>query len=280
MKFQDFLTKWNGKPVDTDNAYGAQCMDLMHQYCVEVLGLSQADLAADPAKLVYLNFPTITGHAFFEQIPNSPSAVPQEGDIVFWDGTYGHVAIFIEGDTNSFRSFDQNYPTGSPCHVQNHNYDTPKVLGWLRYKITNSVMVSVESSVFENLVRKSTIYDAIFTRLNVQDSQTIVLAEIDKLVGYEDAVGQKDQQVAEAQATIKSLRQTAADKEVELKTLQEDMDALKLKNQTDMDALTKRVDKAVTQNKDLQIKLKEAQDAAQMPILTGWKKWLFDTFIK
>lgn len=136
MIFQEFLTKYNGIYIDFDGAYGPQCMDLMHQYCVEVLGIADGSvLAADPAKLVYLNFATIKGNELFEQIGNTPTAIPQEGDIVFWDGIYGHVAIFIEGNANSFRSFDQNYPTGSPCHVQNHpNYLTPKVLGWLRYK--------------------------------------------------------------------------------------------------------------------------------------------------
>ena len=110
-------------------------MDLMHQYCLEVLGISDpAVLAAPCAKDVYNNFNSVTGHELFEQIGNTPAGIPQEGDIVFWgSGTYGHVAVFVEGSVDSFRSFDQNYPTGSPCHIQNHiNYNS--VLGWLRFK--------------------------------------------------------------------------------------------------------------------------------------------------
>ena len=39
MTFDEFIAKWNGKGIDLDYAYGDQCMDLMHQYIVEVLGL-------------------------------------------------------------------------------------------------------------------------------------------------------------------------------------------------------------------------------------------------
>jgi hypothetical protein len=135
MSFQDFLVKYNGKYIDTDGAYGPQCMDEMHQYCVEVLGISDpAVLAAPCAADVWNTFQTVTGHDLFEQIGNTPTGVPQEGDIMLWtNAPYGHVAIFVEGDANSFRSFDQNYPTGSPCHIQNHvNYNS--VGGWLRFK--------------------------------------------------------------------------------------------------------------------------------------------------
>jgi hypothetical protein len=134
MTFQQFLEQYNGKYIDFDGAYGAQCMDLMHQYCVEVLGITDHTvLAAACARDVYNNFQTVSGHDLFDQIGNTPSGVPQEGDIMFWgNAPYGHVAVFISGDTNSFQSFDQNFPTGSPCHTQNHTY--ANVLGWLRFK--------------------------------------------------------------------------------------------------------------------------------------------------
>ena len=68
----------------------------------------------------------------YQWVPNTPSGVPGNGDIVVWGtgvGAYGHTAVFIDGDANNFRSFDQNWPTGSAAHVQNHNYNG--VLGWL-----------------------------------------------------------------------------------------------------------------------------------------------------
>ena len=134
MTFADFLTKYNGKYIDFDGYYGAQCMDLMHQYCLEFLGISDHSVLAAPcAKDVYNNFSTIKGNELFEQIGNTPTGVPQDGDIMFWNtGTYGHVAIFLEGTISTFNSFDQNWPVGSPNHIQNHTYSN--VLGWLRFK--------------------------------------------------------------------------------------------------------------------------------------------------
>lgn len=140
MSFQEFINKWNGKGIDFDGAYGDQCMDLMHQYISEVLGLNDGRiLAASYAYQVYTNFNTIFGHEYFDRIDNTPTGVPLNGDIMFWKpnvqnvtGVAGHVAVFRDGDMNRFNSFDQNYPTGTKCHIQNHSYTG--VLGWLRRK--------------------------------------------------------------------------------------------------------------------------------------------------
>ena len=136
MSFDEFINKWNGKGIDTDGAFGFQCMDLMHKYVEEVLGLTDPRILAAPiARQVYENFDNVFGHGFFTRIPNTPTGVPLKGDIFFWGsklGPAGHVAIFMDGDVNAFRSFDQNFPLGSKCHIQNHNYNG--ALGWLRIK--------------------------------------------------------------------------------------------------------------------------------------------------
>lgn len=139
MTLQQFIEKYNGKYIDFDQAWGNQCFDLFHQFVVEVLGLTDPRIMAAPAaKDLYNNFNNLKGHEYFERIPNTPMGVPNEGDIViFGSGTYGHVSIFIEGDANNFKSFDQNYPVGSPCHIQGHTYSS--CLGWLRYKGQQSV---------------------------------------------------------------------------------------------------------------------------------------------
>ena len=132
MTLQEFITKYTNKKLDYDGWYGAQCMDLMHQYIDEVLlnRHSPETLRAPSAKQAFINFQSDT---LFEKIVNTPMGIPQEGDIMFWGGgEWGHVAIYIDGDVNVFNSFDQNYPTGSSCHVQEHNYEN--VLGWVRYR--------------------------------------------------------------------------------------------------------------------------------------------------
>ena len=138
ISFDDFITKWTGIGIDVDNYPSDnkfQCMDLMHKYVEEVLGLTDSSLLADSgASQAYKNFSShpIWGK-YFQKIDNTLWNAPQKGDIVFWDGTYGHVAVFVNGNVLNFNSFDQNFPTGSLPHIQNHNYLSPKVLGWLRF---------------------------------------------------------------------------------------------------------------------------------------------------
>ena len=154
ITFQQFLEKYNGKFTDFDGYYGFQCMDLMHSYITEVLGLSDGRILSAPsARDVFVKFPNVFGSDYFNKEVNTPAGVPKEGDIVFWvNEPYGHVAIFIEGDANSFRSFDQNYPTGSPNHVQNHTY--ANVGGWLYPKqVTLPVNVEEQLKQCQTLLR-------------------------------------------------------------------------------------------------------------------------------
>lgn len=137
MTFDEFKAKYNGVGIDFDGAYGFQCMDLMHRYIVDVLGLSGYLFAAPTAYEAYLN----ANDSRFEKIDNTPTAIPQKGDIIFWKsnitgvtGSAGHVAVFDSGDVNSFNSFDQNYPTGSTPHIQHHSY--AGLAGWLHFKGT------------------------------------------------------------------------------------------------------------------------------------------------
>lgn len=136
ITFQKFLDTWDGKYCeysDPKNRY--QCQDLMRQYVQDVLGLPQSALpGALYAKDVFKNY---HGTAF-QKIPNTPLGIPKAGDIIFTGfypfvtGWAGHVGIVV-GDGSSiynYISFDQNFPSGSSCHRQLHNYRG--TLGWLR----------------------------------------------------------------------------------------------------------------------------------------------------
>ena len=126
MSIQDFFDKWNGKGVDADGYYGFQCMDLAHQFAQDV---NNRDFPGEPAAKDVWDHDT----PGYDKITNTPDGVPQRGDIIIWGtaiGAYGHIAVFDHGDSNSFVSFDQNWPLNSLCHFQNHNY--AGVLGWVR----------------------------------------------------------------------------------------------------------------------------------------------------
>lgn len=128
MTLQDFVAKYLGKQVEYHSYSGAlyQCTDLANAYIKEVLGLTP--IIGTNAQ----DFPSRFVAGEFTFIPNTPTGVPQEGDLVIFKSVdkVGHISIFVEGDANSFKSFDQNYPTGSPSKIVTHNYTN--VIGWLR----------------------------------------------------------------------------------------------------------------------------------------------------
>lgn len=209
MNFDNFITKWNGKGIDFDGAYGDQCMDLMHEYVVEVLGLADpAILAAGAAKDVYLNFGTVKGNQYFTKIDNTPTGVPQKGDIMFWGtgiGPYGHVSIFESGDTSSFKSFDQNWNSHSYCETVTHNYTG--VLGWLRFKgqpTDGSQMVCDTKATRDMLVAKATQRDDVcnYMGLSTDLSQTDSSKITSTIGGFKSRITDLTNQVTAATAEV------------------------------------------------------------------------------
>ena len=125
-----FFGKYDSKGIDFDLYYGFQCMDLYRQFVKECLGFPQSP-PVNGAKDVWTTYLT----EYFERILNTIDAIPQKGDIIIWGvgvGPYGHIAVCKDGTQQEFTSFDQNWPVGSLCHFQKHNYNN--VLGWLRVK--------------------------------------------------------------------------------------------------------------------------------------------------
>lgn len=136
MYIKDFFNKYNGKALDRDGYYGAQCMDLYNQYQEEVMGV--VPKGAEYAKNVWTTY----NKDNFVRIANTPDFVPNLGDVAVWGETpsnrYGHVSICTgKGDINSFESFDQNW-SAAICKYENHNYFNG-FLGVLRPKVLNAV---------------------------------------------------------------------------------------------------------------------------------------------
>src|SRR3990172_7423555 len=139
MTVRGFFDKYNGKGIDYDGWYGFQCMDLYHQYDKKCIG--RKNYPAPAAKDVWNKYDS----NFYTRISNTPTNIPQEGDVIIWGtviGPYGHIAVFYAGDVINFTSFDQNFPINSKCHFQVHSYKG--VLGWLRPKqLPKDVIISV-----------------------------------------------------------------------------------------------------------------------------------------
>lgn len=133
ISFDAFITKYLGRGIDFDHFWGFQCFDLYRQYCQEVLGVPQSPPTGTAGAITIYNTYL---KKYFVWVNNTPTGVPQKGDIVIWNrwvwgvtGSAGHVAIFQSGNVNSFISFDQNWPTHTLCHLQKHSYRGVK--GWL-----------------------------------------------------------------------------------------------------------------------------------------------------
>jgi surface antigen len=119
----------NGRAIDIDGAYGAQCVDLanhFHLYCVgagtRVMGNGNQWFDAAPANL-------------YNKL--GPSATAAKGDIACWNGyygvidgvSYGHVAIVLDDLGSSLKVMTQN-PGGA--HVD--TLSKQGIQGYLRPK--------------------------------------------------------------------------------------------------------------------------------------------------
>jgi surface antigen len=141
MSVDEFVSKYNGKAVDFDGAYGAQCWDLVAQYSREVVGLPGGAWQVMPtgpnggASEIYTNFMNPLGQ-YYEKIANTPdpNQLPQKGDIIIWNwAPYGHTAICLGATSNSITVFEENSPIGSAAHIT-PNKTWSGVLGWIRPK--------------------------------------------------------------------------------------------------------------------------------------------------
>ncbi len=268
MTFTEHMSVWNGLYPDLDNAFGGQCMDEMHLYHVEVLGLTNKwYLAASGPKEIWNTFDTIAGHEYFEKVVNTPTNVAQAGDIVIFNiGIYGHVSIFIEGDTNRFTSFEQNYPTGSPCHVQEHTYTS--VLGWLHPKnIQQDLQTQLDQTRSER-DRNWTWFVAVCEALGVGANVDAAINEAKKLVSNDDVLVIRDKQIAEANTHV-------ADLQAQITALKVDHDQLTAEIATQARTI---------QDQDRQIQtlsnsVEALKNKLQQPIKTGWQL-MIDGFIK
>lgn len=106
MTLTQFIKTNQGKKVDFDGKYGAQCVDLYRAYCHDVLDIQQTPAVAGAKDI-------ITKPGVLEVTRDSALADYSRGDILVWDATnsnkYGHVAILVAVyNTKYFIVFEQD----------------------------------------------------------------------------------------------------------------------------------------------------------------------------
>jgi len=151
MTINEFFNAYEGLWVETNKGSDAstldQCVDAWRTYNEKVIG---GPFMYGNAVDFWTNYPT----DFYDKIPNTPTGIPQLGDVMIWGtryGKYGHIAVCTDiADVKTFTSFDQNDPIGEPCHYQPHNYTG--VLGWLRPKNQAVLIGDTQENVLMGLL--------------------------------------------------------------------------------------------------------------------------------
>ncbi len=128
-----FFSKYLGQSVqyNVSNTTKYQCVDWAKCFCSEFLklGVPKTNWAWGNAKDWFTN---PTALKYFTAIKNTPTFVPQAGDLCIFGGTYGHICVATGiGNTKRFVSIDQNV-SGKYVTSEYHNYTN--FIGVLRLK--------------------------------------------------------------------------------------------------------------------------------------------------
>lgn len=134
MTFNEFYRRHNGEYIDIDGVAGVQCVDLIKIGMKEMFNIPYFSFGGSAKNLweKFNSIPQLKNN--FIRIKNKPDFIPDESDIVVWNGNVGngngHCAWFMDGDKDVFYSFDQNW-SGKAAHRQKHNYKN--IYGVLRH---------------------------------------------------------------------------------------------------------------------------------------------------
>ena len=134
MTLEQFVETYNGKKVDYDGHYGAQCVDLFRQYCKDVLEIPHTGGVVGASEL-YTKYEAMPlEKRYFERIPYKAGMQLEAGDVVIFAPTksnkYGHVAIVLDASSEEIAVFEQDGFAQDGAHVTSWNY--ARVLGFLR----------------------------------------------------------------------------------------------------------------------------------------------------
>lgn len=218
MTFDEFIKKHEGEFLEVAGSANAknQCVDLANGYIRDVLNLPIIEWTN--AK----DFPERAGDSY-EFIKNTPEFIPERGDIVVWNGRVGggagHIAVIIEADINKFKSFDQNWPTGTPCHVQEHSYSNVK--GFLRARNVSTDPDTIEVGLedWERIRQESENYNKTRDYLEIpSDYPKVTTFERvrDAIAGIKSRVTDLTNRVATAEAEVKNREEQVSRLKVQL----------------------------------------------------------------
>ena len=133
MTLDEFVEKYNGKKIDYDGAYGAQCVDVFRQYCKDVLSIPHTGAVVGAEELFTKYDVLPLEKKYFKRIEYD-GTIPQPGDVVIFGASasnaYGHVAIILSANDKELTVFEQDGFKQDGAHIG--TWDYKRVLGFLR----------------------------------------------------------------------------------------------------------------------------------------------------
>lgn len=200
LNLQEFIKKYDGVPnVGNTPANMGECTGLVNLWAKN---LSKGHLWGH-ARDLFNNASDVE----WDKIENKPEVYPKAGDIMCWGktwgGGYGHTGIVESSSpgTDSFKCFEQNYPTGSPPKIINRKAWNG-IIGWLRPKGTTpddceerlSIMTTnrndwkEKADGFENQILEERRANAkeIAAKEKIIDSQQILISELNSKAVSDD----------------------------------------------------------------------------------------------
>lgn len=139
MTVDQFVAKYNGKHIDEDGYYGAQCWDVSARYAREVVGCPSFPTGSGGAEGLFRIFSNPIPQ-YFNRIANNhndPNQIPQKGDIIVWQTSFsppwGHTAVCISANKSGVTVLEQNGNNpGGVSYIKTRGWSG--ISGWLRPK--------------------------------------------------------------------------------------------------------------------------------------------------
>jgi cell division protein FtsB len=277
MTAQEYLNAYQGQSL----LYGASpAREWLRGQCVQSVCFY---VAANGRPVIWAdayNWWT-TRNAAYDYIDNSPSAVPQPGDIIVWgpntpgSGGAGHIAVCLQPrpGTGTFVSVDQNWG-GKYVHAVTHNYDN--VVGWLRFKNASPAPAPTPQGgdeMITNADQADKIYKLM--RPNGAASQDEINATAGKR-SFANFLDDAQTEVNQRDANFRAQTQHMADLQKTIDTLNTTITTLQtegVKNKTEYDSYVAKIAQLTTDLTSAHDQLKELQDslptAQPMPTQEG-----------
>jgi len=223
-----------------DGSYVGECLSLVKLFIQEFYGIYPPASGCNGARCYWSLFPNPL-RTVLKKVPNTPDLIPEKGWIVVWNKNagagYGHIAIILDADINSFTSFDQNY-YGKHAHKQNHNY--ANVEGFL-------APIKDVSSTDENMTDN---LKPVLDYYNVKDSEELtrmVDEQISFLKGEREKTGRLTEELDKLKADNATYKSEAASRKQELdKFIEELAKRMFLPASSDKSDITAGVDRLLT----------------------------------